>query len=130
MDLPSELGDLFNRVGVEAVRVLRDEDAKVLIYAEIDASGENIIFLAAKRGENRFRSPGDVTGVADALREAWNFSRSLGAQHRWNGVAYKIDHRRMTVDLLYGDEVDINEDPFEKQDRLVEKYFPGMKVED
>lgn len=129
MNASAEFGDRLNQIGVEAIGTVGDEDAKILIYADMADDSDEIIFLAARSGEDRLRTPDDVLPVADALRAAWTYSRGLGPEHRWVAIAYRIEDRKMSVELFYDGDVPADEGIFEKQDRLVAKYFPGMDAE-
>jgi hypothetical protein len=124
------MGDYFNDIGVEAVRLVGNEDAKILFYAEVVDGVEHMIFRYAKPGESKFHCREDIDTVADAMRDAWEYSRSLGPKYTWHGIIYRVEDRKMAVDLLYEGDVDFDESMFDKEDRILEKYYPGMEVEE
>ena len=129
MDFPPEMGDYFNDIGVEALRLVGDEDARILFYAEVSEDLEHMIFRYAMPGDSKLRYREDFDAVADAMRDAWEYSRSLGPKYRWRGIVYRVQDRKMAVDILYDEDIDPELSMFDKEDRLLEKYYPGMEVD-
>jgi hypothetical protein len=130
MDFPPEMGDYFNDIGVEAVRLVGNEDAKILFYAEVIDGLEHMIFRYAEPGESKFRCREDIHSVADAMRDAWEYSRSLGSKYQWRGIIYRVEDRKMAVEILYEEDIDPELSMYDKEDKILEKYYPGMSVEE
>jgi len=130
MDLPPELADHFNRIGIEALSLAESDDDRVLLYAEVTEDTENAFVRYARRNDRKFQCAADLEGVPDALRDAWEFSRSLGAEHAWTAVVYRINDRKISVDLLYANDVDLNASMYDKEEKLLEKHYPGMEFEE
>lgn len=128
MDFPPEMGDCFNDIGVAAVRLVGDEDARILFYAEVIEGLEHMIFRYAKPGEAKFHCREEFDSVADAMRDAWEYSRSLGPKFQWRGIVYRVEDRKMAVEILYEEDIDPELSMFDKEDKLLEKYYPGMEV--
>ena len=127
MDFPPEMGDYFNEIGVQAVRLVGNPDAKILIYGEVVNGLEHMIFRYANPGDVNFRCRDDTDLVGDAMRDAWEYSRSLG--YEWTGILYRLADRKMTVNLLYGGDIDPEDSMYDKEEKILEKYYPGMEVE-
>lgn len=130
MDFPPEMGDYFNDIGVEAVQLVGNEDAKILFYAEVIDGLEHMIFRYAMPGDSNFRCREDIHPVADAMRDAWEYSRSLGPKFEWRGIIYRVEDRKMAVEILYDEDIDPDLSMYDKEDRILEKYYPGMGVEE
>lgn len=128
MDIPPELGDHFNQIGVEAVRLVGDENATILFYAEVIDGLEHMIFRYARPGEKKFRCHDEFDPVADAMRDAWEYSTSLGPKYSWRGIIYRVENKKMNVKILYEEDIDPEMSMYDKEDRILEEYYPGMEV--
>ena len=128
MKFSDEFESALNRIGVEALAVAGNEDARVLIYAEVCEELEHVIFRHGEPGGTKLYCADDYPAVLDALRDAWEISRAMGAKYTWRAMVYRVEQGRMDVDLKYKGEIDENLSMYDKEDRLLEEYYPGVEV--
>jgi len=124
-----ELGDAMNRIGVAALALAGDPDARILLYAEVEEDWDHMIMRYALPGAEKLRCVLRFDEVADAVRAAWEHSSEAGSRFRWRALVYLVEDRKMRVELLYDGEVDPELTMYDKEDRLLQKHFPGMDVE-
>jgi hypothetical protein len=127
-DIPPELDEAINRIGVEALKVAADDDARVLIYGEISEDLDHMIFRHGPAGGSTLYCADDVPEVLDAVHDAWEICRARGEKYRWRAILYRIERRKIDVKLLYADEVDEELSMYDKEDRLLETYYPGVEI--
>ena len=124
-----ELGEEMHRIGVAALAVAGDPDARILLYAEVEEDLDHMILRYALPGAEKLRCALEFGEVADAVRDAWEQSRRAPFRHQWRAMVYLVKDRRMRVELLYDGEVDPVVSMYDKEDRLLQEHFPGMEVE-
>ncbi len=129
LGVDEELGEAMNRIGVAALALAGNPDARILLYAELEEDWDQMILRYALPGAEKLRCIVEFEEVADAVREAWEHSRNAGSRYRWRAMVYLIEDRKMRVELLYDGEVDAEVTMYEKEDRLLHEHFPGMDVE-
>ena len=128
-DIFAELGPAMDRVGTEALAIAGDETARVLIYGEFSDDMDQLFFRHGPADGTTLRCEDDVPGVFDALRAAWELCRAKGEKYCWRAVIYRVELGKMDVRLLYDDEVDDALTLYDKEERLLETYYPGVEVE-
>jgi hypothetical protein len=124
-----ELGEAMNRIGVAALALAGDPDARILLYAEVEEDWDHMILRYALPGAEKLRCVLRFDEVADAVRDAWEHSRAAGSRYRWRAMVYPVKDRKMDVKLLYDGEVDPELTMYDKEDRLLQEHFPGMEAE-
>ena len=123
------LGEGMNRIGVAALAVAGDPDARILLYAEVNEVLVHMILRCALPGAKNLRCAVESDELVDAIRDAWEHSRAAGIRYRWRAMVYLVKDRKMDVKLLYDGEVDPELTMWEKEDLLLHEHFPGMEVE-
>jgi hypothetical protein len=124
--------DLFQEIGREAVAVAGDDLAgRLLVYAEV----EDRVISADLLYKNR---DGDVRLVhgprplKELVYELWKRWKAESGYAEWRVLSYVVDmngkEAKMTIDLTYPDDVDLEEDVTDRRPRAVEKYFGDVKV--
>lgn len=104
-----------------------------LLYAEVDYN-----YVAPSIFKNRgnsivYRDP-DLDRLGDALLELWG---AEDPKNRWAEIEYLIQGDTFEVAYAYADEIDPEEEPFDRRDRIVKRYFgdkpivyPPLSLED
>ncbi|HEX8209023.1 MAG TPA: hypothetical protein VF584_02465 [Longimicrobium sp.] len=119
----------MNRIGLAALDVAGDPDARILLYAEVEDALDHMILRYAPPGAEKLRCALEFHELADAVRDAWEHSREAGPRYRWRAMLFLVKDRKFRVQLLYDDEVDLGLSMYDKEDRLLAEHFPGTEVE-
>ena len=90
-----------------------------LLYAKVDSN-----YVAPSIFKNRgnnivYRRP-DLDRLGDALLDLWDAEEP---KNRWAEIEYIVQGNTFEVAYIYADEIDPDEDPFERRDRIVMRYF-------
>lgn len=120
-----ELGDRLNDLGALILERIGDADAKVLLYAEVDESGDTVFLVFRRPGEACLRALDEIGDISDSISAAWEHSRS-GAAAVWRGMTYLIEDRKMKVTFHYGDEVGSDPLMIRQTQALLAEHFPGL----
>lgn len=124
-----ELSELYNDVGLAAVELAGDETAKILVYAEFERGASAVIFRYQPKGSPVVKQVGDLFPVEEALYRLWSFTCENDEAACWRAMVYVVDDGKVTARPLYGDQVDPDKTMFEKEEVLLEEFFPGLPVE-
>ena len=127
--IDDELGEGMSRIGHAALAVAGDPDARILLYAEVEEDLDHMILRYALPGAGKLRCALAFGEVADAVRDVWEHSREAGPRYRWRAMLFLAQGRKFRVELLYDADVDPELSMYDKEDRLLAEYFPGMEVE-
>lgn len=118
--MPSDEAErLLNKIGellAEDVEYPLDE---TLLHAEIDSN-----FVAPSIFKNRgnhvlYRDP-DLDRLGDALLDLWE---AEAPNKRWAEIEYVIRGGKFEVAFTYPDEIDPEEEPLDRRDRIVARHF-------
>ncbi|UYY58615.1 hypothetical protein [Sphingomonas sp. S2-65] len=95
-----------------------------LLYAEV---GQN--FVAPSIFKNLsdhilYRDP-DLRELGDALLDLWEAQDS---DDRWEEIEYVVRDGKFDVAFTYPEEIDREEDSFERRDRVVQSYFGTKRI--
>ncbi|WP_010184574.1 hypothetical protein [Sphingomonas sp. PAMC 26605] len=95
-----------------------------LLYAEVDSN-----YVAPAIFKNRgnsivYRRP-DLDRLGDALLDLWD---AEDPENRWEEIEYLITGDTFEVTYTYADDIDREEDPFERRDRIVKRYFGDKPI--
>jgi hypothetical protein len=124
-----ELSELYNSVGIAAVEAAGDETAKILVYAEFQRGASGMIFRYQPRGASVVKQVADTWPVEEALYRLWSFTCENDEAACWRAIVYVVDDGKVTARLLYGDQVDPEKTMYEKDEALLEEFFPGLPIE-
>lgn len=95
-----------------------------LLYAQVDSN-----YVAPSIFKNRgnnivYRRP-DLDRLGDALLDLWDAEES---KNRWAEIEYLVQGNTFEVAYTYADEIDPDEDSFERRDRIVKRYFGDKPI--
>lgn len=71
-----------------------------------------------------YRDP-DLDRLGDALLNLWDAEES---ENRWAEIEYLVSGDRFEVAYTYAEEIDPEEDPFERRDRIVKRHFGDKTI--
>nr|WP_277923802.1 hypothetical protein [Sphingomonas sp. TREG-RG-20F-R18-01] len=71
-----------------------------------------------------YRRP-DLDRLGDALLDLWNAETP---QNRWAEIEYLIKGDTFEVTYTYADDIDPDEDTFERRDRIVKRHFGDKPI--
>lgn len=111
--------ELLNRIGE-----LLAEDAEypredTLLIAQLDRAYVAPSIFKNLGNSVLYRAP-DLDRLGDALLDLWYEQKG---EDRWEEIEYFVKDGRFDAAFVYPDEIDPDEDPFERRDRVVAKYF-------
>lgn len=95
-----------------------------LLYARVDSN-----FVAPSIFKNRgnnivYRRP-DLDRLGGALLELWEAEEP---KNRWEEIEYLVQDDKFEVTYTYADEIDPEEDTFERRDRVVKRHFGDKPI--
>lgn len=95
-----------------------------LLYAKVDSN-----YVAPSIFKNRgnnivYRRP-DLDRLGDALLDLWDAEKP---ENRWAEIEYLITGETFEVAYTYADEIDPEEDPFERRGRIVKRHFGDKPI--
>ena len=121
--------ELLQDVGRQAVAIAGDDrDGRVLVYAEV----EDRVVSADILYKNRRGDVGLVLGphpFKQLVYELWQQWKAQPSNEEWRVMSYVVDQDgKLTIDLIYPDDVDSEEIVTDRRPRAVKKYFGDVKV--
>lgn len=90
-----------------------------LLYARLDRAMVAPAIFKHLGNQILYRWP-DLDVLGGALLDLWETQE---AEPRWAEIEYLVENGRFTATYTYPDEIDPEEDTFERRDRVVRKYF-------
>lgn len=123
--MPSdETERLLNRIGE-----LLAEDAEypldeTLLHAVLDRNMVGPSIFKDRGNHVLYRSP-DLNRLGDALLDLWD---AEAPDKRWAEIEYLIRDGKFEVAFVYPDEIDPTEEPLERRDRIVARYFGAKPI--
>lgn len=95
-----------------------------LLYAEV---GQNFVRPSIfKNLPDRivYRDP-DLRDLGDALLDLWEAQDS---RRRWEEIEYLVRDGKFDAAFTYPEEIDREEDPFDRRDRIVRRHFGDKPI--
>lgn len=95
-----------------------------LLYAEVGQNfvGPSIFKNLADRIV--YRRP-DLRDLGDTLLDLWE---AQDTEDRWEEIEYLVRDGKFDVAFTYPDEIDREEDPFDRRDRVVQRHFGDKPI--
>ena len=110
---------LLDEIGQLLARDLQYPLEETLLHAEV---GRNFVGPSIfKNLPDRvlYRRP-DLRDLGDALLDLWE---AQDTNDRWEEIEYVTRNGTFDVHFIYPDEIDREEDPFDRRDRIVQRHF-------
>ena len=129
--------DMFQEIGREALAVAGDDLAgRLLVYAEVEdrVISTNLLYKNRQGDVRLLLSPRPLD---DLVYELWQRWKAESGYKEWRVMSYVVDDldvdnvdkdAKMTIDLTYPEDVDVEEDVSDRRPRAVKKYFGDVKV--
>jgi hypothetical protein len=121
--------DLFQEIGREAVAVAGDDlSGRLLVYAEVEdrVISTNLLY---KNREGDVRLVLGPRPLDDLVYELWQQWKAKPGNEEWRVMSYLVDaDGKLTIDLTYPDDVDVDEDVSDRRPRAVMRYFGDVKL--
>jgi|SRR6266851_484474 len=124
--------DLFQEIGRQAVAVAGDDLAgRLLVYAEVEdrVISTNLLY---KNRDGDVRLVLGPRPLDDLVYELWERWKAESGYAEWRVLSYIVDmngkEAKMTIDLTYPDDVDVEEGVHDRRPRAVQKYFGDVKL--
>lgn len=95
-----------------------------LLYAELDYNYVRPSIFKDRGGDVLYRDP-DLDRLGGALLDLWN---ATDPANRWTEIEYIVRDGKFLVSFTYADDIDPNEDPLDRRDRIVERHFGSKPI--
>lgn len=124
--MPSdETERLLNEIG----QLLAEDRAypldNTLLYAKLDTGFVAPSIYKDLGSHILYRDP-DLNRLSRVLLELWG---AEAPDHRWAEIEYVIRDGKFDATFTYADEIDPEEESFDRRDRIVAKYFGGKPIQ-
>lgn len=120
--------DVTDRLFGEIGQLLAEDTAypldDTLLYARLDTNYVAPSIFKNRGGTIVYRRP-DLDRLGDALLDLWDAETP---ENRWAEIEYLIRGDTFQVTYTYADDIDPNEDTFERRDRIVKRHFGDNPV--
>lgn len=90
-----------------------------LLYARLDRAFVAPSIFKDLGNQILYREP-DLDRLGDALLDLWEAQDS---KERWSEIEYVVRGDKFTATYTYPDEIDPDEEPFDRRDRILERHF-------
>src|SRR6266849_3618236 len=129
--------DMFQEIGREALAVAGDDLAgRLLVYAEVEdrVISTNLLYKNRQGDVRLLLSPRPLD---DLVYDLWQRWKAESGYKEWRVMFYIVDDldvdnvdkdAKMTIELTYPEDVDVEEDVSDRRPRAVKKYFGDVKV--
>ncbi|HYR53872.1 MAG TPA: hypothetical protein VEQ13_03025 [Methylomirabilota bacterium] len=129
--------DMFQEIGREALAVAGDDLAgRLLVYAEVEdrVISTNLLYKNRQGDVRLLLSPRPLD---DLVYDLWQRWKAESGYKEWRVMSYIVDDldvdnvdkdAKMTIELTYPEDVDVEEDVSDRRPRAVKKYFGDVKV--
>ena len=120
---------LFQEIGKEASILAEGSPDRLLVYAEVEDGvvSADVFYVDVLSKTVRFRFCSDsLQGLLQSLWEEW---QAHPGNREWRAICYVLDGGEFTIDLVYPDQVNHNEDVADRRPRAVTKYFGNTTVD-
>ena len=129
--------DMFQEIGREALAVAGDDLAgRLLVYAEVEdrVISTNLLYKNRQGDVRLLLSPRPLDDLVYKLWQRW---KAESGYKEWRVMSYIVDDldvdnvdkdAKMTIELTYPEDVDVEEDVSDRRPRAVKKYFGDVKV--
>lgn len=119
-----DAAQLLNEIGQ-----LLAEDAEypidgTLLYAEVDKNFVAPSIFKDLGDHVLYRDP-DLNNLGDALLDLWE---AQDAARRWREIEYIVRGNKFHASFVYPEEIDPDEEPLERRNRIVAKYFGQKRI--
>lgn len=95
-----------------------------LLYARVDSNSVAPAIFKDGGSHVMFRWP-DLDRLGGALLDLWD---AEDQDKQWSEIEYVIRDGKFRVEYLYADEIDPNEELFERRDRIVKRNFGDKPI--
>jgi hypothetical protein len=95
-----------------------------LLHAELDRNMVEPSIFKDRGKDVLYRDP-DLERLGEALLDLWDAQET---DDRWAEMEYVIRGGKFEVTYTYPDEIDPNEDPMERRDRIVRRHFGNKPI--
>lgn len=112
-------GELLSLVGQLLAEDIEYPVDGTLLYARVARAHVAPSIFKDLGNHILYRAP-DLNRLGDALLDLWDEQQG---EERWAEIEYIVRNGRFDATLVYPDEIDPDEDTFDRRDRIVAKYF-------
>ena len=124
------IGQLFQDIGQVALDEAEELAGKLLVYAEVeDGVISPSLFFVNKNGVLRFKFCSEsMKYLIYSLWERWQ-EQEPPNNCEWRVMCYVIEGGKFEVAFTYPDQLNEDEDDFDRSEQAIKYYFNDLKVD-
>jgi len=115
---------LLNKIGELLAEDVEYPLDGTLLYAELDANFVTPAIFKNRGNHVLYRDP-DLDRLGDAMLDLWAAEAS---RKRWAEMEYLIRGGKFDVSFTFREEIDPDEEPFDRRDRIVARHFGNKPI--
>ncbi len=125
----ADIEALYQKIGSQALAFVDDLQGKLLIYAEVE-DGAISAGLFYERGALRAVTyKHSSLELKDLIYSLWEKWKAHPGNVEWRSFAYFVQNGKFSMDIVYPEQMDPDEDEPDRRPRIIEKYFGNAKVD-
>ena len=119
---------LYQLIGAEVLRLAGNNSGKILLIGEID---EGVISadLFCQENKNKARYKYTTTELQDLAYQLWKNWEKWTGKKSWSIMCFQVNKDKISMDLIYSDQIDPEEDELQRREKIIEKVFGKTKVD-
>lgn len=118
------LSELKQRV----LRLVGDANSKFLVFSELVDGYQATLILYHLPNDEFLKSLNYDECVFDIIDHAWDLAQSDPTQESWGVLKFLYSSGGTETEFLEESHVDIENSGAEKNRKIAERYFPGLKL--
>lgn len=119
---------LYQSIGHEAVRAVRDLAGRLLVYAEVESGVVSVDIFYIKKGSDEVCFCFAPLSLVETVKLFWSKWKSQAENREWKVMCYLVDENKFTIDLTYPEQLMSQESLSDRRPRAVKRYFGDKKV--
>jgi hypothetical protein len=121
--------DQIQEIATLAMSSFADTHGKCLVYAEVEPGviSSDLFFQQGSSNSVQFRFASKT--IQDLIYSFWESGYATIAPRSWATMQLVVHDGRFTVDFLYPDQIDPDEDLSDRRPRVLSVHFPGAPVD-
>ncbi len=125
----TRIEELFQSIGLEAVRSTDSPSGPILIYCEVEEGVVSADLLYQETPGARVHFRFCPQSIRNLIYELWKVWMAEPAQQEWRILCFFVKDGKFSVDFTYPGDVSDKEGLFERRPRAVARYFDGATAD-
>ncbi len=127
--MTSEIEQLYQDIGTQAVAAANGPVKKLLLYAEVQPGvvSADIFYTMGTSPAVKFLFASDA--LLATVYRFWTQWKQQTGNREWVVMLYVLENGRVNMELNYANQLDANEDIAERRSHAIKKHFGDSKVD-